>query len=119
MTRVRSGGRLSCTAVAAGLVLAGCGSAAAPSARLSHAASSRGRPNRSAPYARALPPNNGTQRCTEVYCVPQTVPQGSAGGFVPNIPAVPPPDTQRCTEVYCVTLAVPRGPAKRPLSAAH
>jgi hypothetical protein len=119
MTRVQSARRLSWAAIAAGLVLAGCGSGAAPSHRSSHAPSSRGRPIRSVPYARALPPDNGTQRCTEVYCVPQTVPQGSAGGSVPDIPVLPPPDTQRCTEVYCVTQAVPVGPANGALGTAH
>ncbi len=83
--------------IGAGLVLSGCGGGAAVRA----------------PSIRAVPPDNGTQRCTEVYCVPQAVPQvvprGSAKGLTPIAPLVPPDNgTQRCTEIYCVPQAVPR-----------
>jgi hypothetical protein len=77
MTGGRAVGRLRWAAIGAGLVLAGCGSAAAPTAQLSHVVSPRGRANGSAPNARAVQPN-GVQRCTEVYCVPQAVPRGPA-----------------------------------------
>jgi hypothetical protein len=72
MTGVRAVGRLWWAAIGAGLVLAGCGIATAPTARLSHAASRRDPANRSAPTATAQP--NSVQRCTEVYCVTQAVP---------------------------------------------
>lgn len=77
MTRVRAVSRLPWAAIGAGLVLAGCGGAGAPTAQLSHAATRRGPANKSAPNARAVQPNIG-QRCTEVYCVPQAVPRGPA-----------------------------------------
>jgi hypothetical protein len=83
MTGVRAVGRLLWVAIGAALVVAGCGSAAAPTAQLSHAASRRGPANRSAPNAPAVQPN-GAQRCTEVYCVPQTVPRGSATFATPG-----------------------------------
>jgi hypothetical protein len=54
---------------------------------------------------------NGARRCTEVYCVPQTVPRGPANGSAPNATAVQPNGAQRCIEVYCVPQAVPRRPA--------
>jgi hypothetical protein len=100
MTGVRVVGRLPWAAIGAGLVLAGCGSAAIHTAQLSHAASRRGPAK--APNATAVP--NGPQRCTEVYCVPQAVPRGPAKA--PNATAVP-NGAQRCTEVYCVPQAVP------------
>jgi hypothetical protein len=82
MTRARAVRRL----LWAGLVLAGCGSGAAPTAQLSHAASRRGPANKSAPKsapnAAAVPPG-GSQRCTEVYCVPQPVPRRLAS-FAPR-----------------------------------
>jgi len=59
MTRVRAVGRLRWAAMGAGLVLAGCGSAAAGTAQLSHAASPRGPANGSAPKASAVQPNGG------------------------------------------------------------
>jgi hypothetical protein len=74
MTGIRAVGRLPWVAIGAGLVLAGCGSAAAPTAQLSHAASRRDRANGSAPNAAAVQPN-GAERCAEVYCLPQTVPR--------------------------------------------
>jgi hypothetical protein len=77
MTRVRAVGRVWWAAIAAGLILAGCGSAAAPTAQLSHAASPPGPASGSAPNAAAVQPNRA-QRCTEVYCVPQAVPRGPA-----------------------------------------
>ena len=98
-------GRLSWAAIAAGLVLAGCGSAAAPAA-----ASRPGPANGSAPHARAVQPNSA-QRCTAVYCVPQVVPRGPANGSAPNARAAQPNSAQRCTAVYCVPQVVPRGPA--------
>ena len=103
MIGARAVGRLPWAAIGAGLVLAGCGSAAAPTA-----VSRRGPANGSAPNARAVPPN-GAQRCTEVYCVPQAVPRGPANKSAPNVRAVP-NGAQRCTEVYCVRQAVPRVP---------
>jgi hypothetical protein len=100
--RARSGhpavGRLRWAAIAASvmLVLAGCGGGAAGTVR-------------SAPNATAIPVQpNGTQRCTEVYCVPQAVPRGPANGLRPKAPAFQPADPQRCTEVYCVPQTVPR-----------
>jgi hypothetical protein len=98
-------GRLPWAAIGAGLVLAGCGSAATPTA-----ASRRGPANGSVPNARAVQPN-GAQRCTEVYCVPQTVPRRPANKSAPNARAVQPNGAQRCTEVYCVPQTVARGPA--------
>jgi hypothetical protein len=109
MTGVRAVGRLPWAAIATGLVLAGCGSAAAPTVLPSHAASRRGPAN--PPNASAVP--NGAQRCTEVYCVLQAVPRGPANRPAPNALAVP-NGAQRCTEVYCVLQAVPRGPANGP-----
>lgn len=85
-------------AIGAGLVLAGCGGAAASTT------------NRSAPNATAMPPN-GAGRCTEVYCVPETVPRGPTNRSAPNATALPPINSQRCTQVYCVPQAVPRRPA--------
>jgi hypothetical protein len=73
MTGVRAVGRLRWAAIGAGLVLAGCGTATAPTAQLSHAASRRDPANRSAPEPPAVQPNS-VQRCTEVYCVTQAVP---------------------------------------------
>ena len=104
-------GRLPWVAIGAGLVLAGCGSAAVPTVQLSHSAS-RGQPRHgSAPKAPAVRPN-GAERCTEVYCVPQTVPAPtSPNGSAPKAPAVQPNGAQRCTAVYCVPQTVPRGPA--------
>ena len=110
MTGARAAGRRRWAAIGAGLVLAGCGSGAAVTAQVGHAASPRGPANGSAPNASAVP-SNGTQRCTEVYCVPQAVPRGPANGSAPDASAVPSNGTQRCTEVYCVPQAVPRGPA--------
>ena len=49
MTGVRAVGRLRWAAIGAGLVLAGCGTATAPTAQLSHAASRRDPASRSAP----------------------------------------------------------------------
>lgn len=109
MTAVRAVGRLPWAAIGAGLVLAGCGSAAAPTAQLSRAASRRGPANKSAPNPAAVQ-SNGAQRCTEVYCVPQTVPRGPANKSAPKPPAVQPNGAQRCTDVYCVPQTVPRGP---------
>lgn len=77
MTAVRAVGRLPWVAVGAGLVLAGCGSEAAPTAQPGRATSRRGSANRSAPNASAVQPN-GAERCIEVYCVPQTVPPAPA-----------------------------------------
>jgi len=108
MTGVRAISRLPWAAIGAGLVLAGCGGAAAPTAQLSHPPSRRGPANGSTPNARAVQPSAG-QRCTEVYCVPQAVPRGPANGSTPNARAVQPSAGQRCTEVYCVPQAVPRG----------
>ncbi|MGH2886406.1 MAG: hypothetical protein ACRDPA_27525 [Solirubrobacteraceae bacterium] len=110
MTGVRAFWRLPWAAIGAGLILAGCGSAGAPTAELSHAASRRGPANRSAPNAAAVQAN-GAQRCTEVYCVPEAVPRGPANRSAPNAPAVQANGGQRCTEVYCVPQTVPRGPA--------
>lgn len=116
-------GRLPWVAIGAGLVLAGCGSAAVPAVQLSHSAS-RGQPRHgSAPNAGVQP--NGALRCTGVYCVPRTVPApASPNGSAPKAPAVQPNGAQRCTEVYCVPQAVPapaspngsapRAPAVRP-----
>jgi hypothetical protein len=70
-------GRLWWAAIGVGLVLAGCGSAAAPTAQLSHAVSPRGPAKGSAPNARAVQPG-GVRGCTEVYCVPQARPRGPA-----------------------------------------
>jgi hypothetical protein len=107
MTGVRAVERLRWAAIGAGLVLAGCGGAAIPTARPSHAASRRGPAN--APHASAVP--NGAQRCTEVYCVPRAVPvPAPPTARAPNASAVP-NGAQRCTEVYCVLQAVPRGHA--------
>jgi hypothetical protein len=89
MTGVRAVGRLRWAAIGAGLVLAGCGSGAAGTVQLSHAASPRGPANGSAPNASAVQPY-GARRCTEVYCVPQAVPRGPANRSAPNAPAVPP-----------------------------
>ena len=110
MTGVRAVGRLRWAAIGAGLVLAGCGGAAAPTAQLSHAGSPRISANGSAPKASAVP-SNGAQRCTEVYCVPQAVPRGPVNGSAPKASAVPSNSAQRCTQVYCVPQAVPRGRA--------
>jgi hypothetical protein len=77
MTGVRAVRRLRWAAIAAGLILAGCGSAPAPTAQLSDTASPRGPASGSAPNAAAVQPN-GAQRCTEVYCVPQVVPRRPA-----------------------------------------
>jgi hypothetical protein len=71
-------GRLPWAAIGAGLFLAGCGSAATPTA-----ASRRGPANKSAPNARAVQPN-GAQRCTQIYCVPQAVPRGPASFATPS-----------------------------------
>lgn len=109
MTGVRASGRLPWGAIGAGLALAACGSAAAPTAHLDPAASRRGPANRSAPNVPAVPPS-AARRCTEVYCVPQPVPRGRSNRSAPNVPAVPPNAAQRCAEVYCVPQAVPRGP---------
>jgi len=108
VTGVRAVGRLPWAAIGAGLVLAGCGGGAAHSAQLSRSASRHGPAIRSTPNALAMPPNSGTQRCTEVYCVPQIVPRGPANRSAPRIPVVPGGGAQRCTEVYCVPKAVPR-----------
>ena len=107
MTGARAVGQLPWAAIGAGLVLAGCGSAAAPTA-----ASRRGPANGSGPNARAVQPN-GAQRCTQVYCVPQAVPRGPANKSAPNAQAVQPNGAQRCTQVYCIPQAVPRGPANK------
>jgi hypothetical protein len=107
VTGVRAVGWLQWAAIATGLVLAGCGGAAAPTAQLSHAASRRDPANRSAPNATAQP--NSAQRCTQVYCVPQTVPAPAPPtGTTPKAAAMPPNNAQRCTQVYCVPQPVPR-----------
>jgi hypothetical protein len=109
MTGVRAVGRLPWVAIGAGLILAGCGSTAAPTAQLSHAASRRDRPKGSAPNVAAVQPN-GAQRCTEVYCLTQAVPRGRANGAAPNATAVQPNSAERCAEVYCLPQTVPRRP---------
>jgi hypothetical protein len=108
MTGVRAVGRLRWAAIGAALLLAGCGSGAAVTAQLSHAASPRGPANGSAPNA-SVAPSTGAQRCTEVYCVPQAVRRGPGRRLTPNASAGPSTGAQRCTGVYCVPQAVPRG----------
>jgi hypothetical protein len=110
MTGVRAVRRLPWVAIGAGLILAGCGSAAAPTSQLSHAAARRDRATGSAPNAAAVQPN-GAQRCAEVYCLPQAVPRGRATGSAPNAAAVQPNGAERCAEVYCLPQTVPRRPA--------